>query len=267
MDAEDLVRSHYSDDDLEAVVIGALRSAGFDVDALRIEDLAGLDQLHAGSVLATEHVLDSLALTPGITLLDVGCGVGGPARLAADRHGSRVTGIDLTPDYVELARSLTDRLRLTSKATFDVGSATDLPYADGSFSRAMLIHVGMNIADKERLFTEVRRVLEPGGLFAVYDQMRVGDGELGYPLPWADDEAASFVETRQRYAESLASAGFRVEHDEDRTAGIFAGGPPSPGALSPGDLFGPAFEERVGNNIAAFMAGTLGAVLMVARAI
>lgn len=267
MDAEDLVRGHYSDDDLEAVVIGALRSAGFDVDALRIEDLAGLDQLHAGSVLATEYVLDSLALTPGITLLDVGCGVGGPARLAADRHGCRVTGIDLTPDYVALARSLTNRLRLTSQVTFDVGSATDLPYADGSFSRAMLNHVGMNIADKVLLFTEVRRVLEPGGLFAVYDQMRTGDGELIYPLPWAHGEAASFVDTRQRYAESLISAGFRVEHDEDRTAAIFAGGPPSPGALSPGDLFGPAFEERVGNNVAAFMAGTLGAVLMVACAI
>ena len=65
----------------------------------------------------------------------------------------------------------------------------------------------------------------------------------------------------------LVSAGFRVEHDEDRAAAIFAGGPPSPGALSAGDLFGPAFEERAGNNIAAFMAGTLGAVLMVARAI
>lgn len=267
MDAEDLVRGHYSDVDLEAVVIGALRSAGFDVDALRLEDLAGLDQLHAGSVLATEHVLDSLALTPGITLLDVGCGVGGPARLAADRHGCRVTGIDLTPDFVDLARSLTARLRLTSQVTFDVGSATDLPYADGSFSRAMLNHVGMNIADKALLFTEVRRVLEPGGLLAVYDQMRIGDGELAYPLPWADDEATSFVETRERYTELLVSAGFRVEHDEDRTAAIFAGGPPSPGALSPGDLFGAAFQERMGNNVAAFMAGTLVAVLVVACAI
>lgn len=267
MDVDDLVRGHYSDDDLEAVVIGALRSAGFDVDALRIEDLAGLDQLHAGFATATEHVLHSLALTPGITLLDVGCGVGGPARMAADRHGCHVTGIDLTPDLVNLARSLTDRLRLTSQVTFDVGSAIDLPYPDGSFSRAMLNHVGMNIADKALLFAEVRRVLEPGGLFAVYDQMRTGDGELVYPLPWADDEAASFVETRQHYTELLVSAGFRVDHDEDRTAAIFAGGPPSPGALSPRDLFGPAFEQQVGNNVAAFLTGTLSAVLMVACAI
>lgn len=267
MDAEDLVRRHYRGDNLEAVVMDALRAAGVDIAALRIEDLAGLDQLHAGFGPATEHLLDSLALTPGTTLLDVGCGVGGPARLAAARNGCRVTGIDLSSDFVDLAHSLTDRLGLTSQVTHDLGSGTDLPYAHGSFARAMLNHVGMNIADKARLFTEVRRVLQPGGLFAVYEQMRTGDKELTFPLPWADDEASSFVETRQRYAELLVGAGFRVERDEDRTAANAAGGPPAPGALSPGDLFGPGFGERLDNNIAAAMTGTLSAVLIVARAV
>jgi MPBQ/MSBQ methyltransferase len=264
---EDLVRGHYGGGDLEAVVMGALRGAGVDVDALRIENLAGLDQLHAGFGPATEHLLLSLALAPGITLLDVGCGVGGPARMAAARNGCRVTGIDLSPDFVDLARSLTERLGLTSQVSYDVGSATDLPYGEGSFARAMLNHVGMNIADKARVFGEVRRVLEPGGLFAVYEQMRTGDGELVYPLPWAEDETSSFVDTRQRYRELLETSGFTVEHDEDRTAANAAGGPPAPGALSPGDLFGPGFGERLGNNIAAAMAGTLSAVLMVARAV
>lgn len=267
MDAEDLVRRHYGGDDLEAVVLGALRAAGLDIDALRIEDLAGLDQLHAGFGPATEHLLDSLALTAGMALLDVGCGVGGPARMAAARHRCQVTGIDLSPDFVDLARSLTERLGLSSQVTYDVGSATDLPYPDGSFARAMLNHVGMNIADKARLFAEVRRVLEPGGLLAVYEQMRTGDDELVYPLPWADDEASSFVETRQRYAELLDGAGFSVKHDEDRTAANAAGGPPPAGALNPGDLFGAGFGERLGNNIAAAMAGTLSAVLMVAHAV
>ena len=92
----------------------------------------------------------------------------------------------------------------------------------------MLNHVGMNIADKAGLFAEVRRVLEAGGLFAVYEQMRTGDGDLLYPLPWADDKESSFVDTRQRYAQLLDNAGFSVEHDEDRTAANAAGGPPSP---------------------------------------
>jgi len=266
MNPDDLVRRHYSGEDLESVVLRALRTAGVDPDDLRVDQLAGLDQLHAGSGPATAHVLEHLDLSSGSTLLDVGCGVGGPARVAAARSGCRVTGIDLSPDFVELARSLTARVGLAERVTFDVGSGTDLPYADRSFTRAMLIHVGMNISDKAAMFEEVRRVLEPDGLFAVYEQMRVGDGALTYPLPWAQDETSSFVETRQRYSELLASAGFRVEHDEDRTAANAAGGLPAPGALSPADLFGPGFGERLGNNIAAAMSGTLAAILMVARA-
>ncbi len=274
MDAEDLVRRYYAGDDLESRVMAALAAAGLDLDHLGVDDLAGLDQLHAGFRQATEYVLDSLALAPGTTLLDVGCGVGGPARVAAALHGCRVTGIDLSADFVDLARSLTERLGLGSQVTFDIGSATELPYADASFARAMLNHVGMNIADKAAVFGEVRRVLEPGGRFAVYEQMFLragdgdgdGDGDLIYPLPWAEDASSSFVETRERYVELLTAAGFDVEHDEDRTAANAAGGPPPPGALTPGDLFGPGFGEAMGNNIVAAMTGTLGAVLMVARA-
>ena len=267
MDVADLVRDHYSGDDFEGVVLGALRRAGVDVDALRVEDLAGLDQLHAGFLPATEHLLDALDLSRATRLLDVGCGVGGPARLAAHRHGCRVTGIDLSPDFIDLARSLTARVGLTEQVTFDVGSATELPYDDGSFGRAMLIHVGMNIPDKASVFAEVRRVLEPGGLFAVYEQMRIGDGDVTFPMPWADDEAASFVERRERYAEMLAAAGFEVDHDEDRAAAVGALGPPEAGALTPADLFGPAFVERVGHNIEAMLAGALAPVLMVAHAV
>ncbi len=267
MDVADLVRDHYSGDDFEGAVLDALRRAGADVDALRVEDLAGLDQLHAGFLPATEHLLDALDLSRATRLLDVGCGVGGPARLAAHRHGCRVTGIDLSPDFIDLARSLTARVGLTEQVTFDVGSATELPYDDGSFGRAMLIHVGMNIPDKASVFAEVRRVLEPGGLFAVYEQMRIGDGDVTFPMPWADDEASSFVERRERYAEMLGAAGFEVDHDEDRAAAVGALGPPAAGALTPADLFGPAFVERVGNNVAAMLTGTLAPVLMVAHAV
>jgi MPBQ/MSBQ methyltransferase len=267
MDLEDLVRDHYSGTDFESVVLDALRAAGVDPDdGLQASDLAGLDQLHAGFAPATEHLLDTLALSPGMRLLDVGSGIGGPARMAAARNGCRVTGIDLSPDFVVLARSLTERVGLAAEVAFDLGSATDLPYADASFDRAMLNHVGMNIADKAGVFAEVRRVLETDGLFAVYEQMRIGDGDLTYPLPWADDESSSFVETRDRYVELLGAAGFTIEHEEDRTPANAAVGPRPPGPLTPGALFGPGFGERISNNIAAAMAGTLGAVLLVARA-
>lgn len=266
MDGEDLVRGHYSGEGLEPRVIGALVAAGVDVDSLTTDDLAGLDQLHAGFGPATEHLLDSLSLSPAMTLLDVGCGVGGPARMAAVRHGCLVTGLDLSRDFIELARSLTERVGLGGRVSFDTGSATDMPYPEGSFDRAMLNHVGMNIADKARVFAEVRRVLRPDGLFAVYEQMRTADGDLPYPLPWAETEESSFVEHQDRYAAMLEDAGFTIDHREDRTGANAAAGPPPPGALTPAVLFGPGFGERIGNNIAAAMAGTLSAVLMVARA-
>ncbi len=240
------------------------RDAGVDVDHLKVEDLSGLDQLHAGGVGSTEHLLDVLGVRADTRLLDVGAGIGGPARVAATRRGCRVTGIDLSPDFVNVARFITARVGLTDQATFDVGSATGMPYDDGAFDRAMMNHVGMNIEAKDRVFAEVRRVLEADALFAVYEQMRVRDGALTYPLPWADDESSSFVETRQRYAELLTAAGFRVEVDEDRTAA--AAGPPAPGALTPAPVFGAGFVERIGNNIAAAMAGLLAPVLIVARA-
>lgn len=266
MDHERLVREHYRRDDLEAVVLAALRRSAVDVDALRVEDLAGLDQLHAGSVAATEHVLGALDLAPGMAVLDVGSGVGGPARLAAARHGCRVTGIDLSPEFVDLARRLTARVGLSDAVSFDVGSASALPYGDGSFARVMLNHVGMNIADKAAVFAEVRRVVAPGGLFVLYEQMRIGDGDLTYPLPWADDERSSFVETKEVYVRLLSSTGFDVERDEDRAAALAAAGPPSPGALTPADLFGAGFTERMMNNVAATMSGILAPVLIAARA-
>jgi SAM-dependent methyltransferase len=264
MTTEQTVRDHYSGADLEARVLDALRDHGVDVDALRVEDLSGLDQLHAGGVASTEHLLDVLRVTADMRLLDVGSGIGGPARVAAARCGCAVTGIDLSPDFVDVARSITERVGLTDRVSFDVGSATEMPYDDGTFDRAMLNHVGMNIAAKDRVFAEARRVLAPEGRFAVYEQMRVGDGDLTYPLPWADDESSSFVEARERYAELLTAAGFAVEHDEDRTAA--AAGPPAPGALTPAPVFGEGFVERIGNNVAATMNGILAPILIVARA-
>lgn len=266
MDAEETARDHYRSDDLEARVVGALRGAGFDVDHLRVDDLTGVDQLHAGFVPATEYLLGALDLTSETRLLDVGAGIGGPARLAADRHGCRVTGIDLSPDFVDLARTLTERVGLADRVAYDVGSATAMPYDDASFSRAMINHVGMNIEAKDQVFAEVRRVLEPDGRFGVYEQMRVGDGDLMFPMPWAEDASSSFVETRERYVELLQAAGFTIERDEDRTAAVATAGPPPAGSLTPADLFGPGFAERIGNNIAATMAGMLSPILIVARA-
>lgn len=264
MDVRDLVSSHYGGADLAGRVLGALGEAGVELDRLRPEDLAAVDQLHAGGAPATAHLLEVLLPDPAVRLLDVGCGIGGGARMAA-AQGATVTGIDLTPELVEAARVLTERVGLADRVRFETTAGESLQLEDGSFDAAMMIHVGMNVPDKKAVFDEVRRVLRPGGAFAIFEQMRSGDGDLPYPLPWAEDERTSFVESPHAYGHQLTEAGFEVMDTIDRTSSV--GGLPPPGGLSPSVLFGPEFGRRIANNVAATQAGDLCAVLMVARAV
>jgi ubiquinone/menaquinone biosynthesis C-methylase UbiE len=263
MDVRELVTSHYSGTDLSEAILAALADAGGDVDNLGPADLFPVDQLHAGGAAATKQVLDRVGLDPGTRLLDVGCGIGGTSRMAA-MAGAEVTGIDLTPDFIEAARSLTERVGLSDRVTFVTTAGESAPFDDASFDAAVMVHVGMNVPRKTVVFSQVHRVLAPGARFAMFEQMRTSDGDLPYPLPWAEDERSSFVETSDEYVAHLEAAGFTVEEVEDRTASTL--GPPPAGPLSPVAVFGPVFAERVGHNVAATRAGLLGAVLIVARA-
>ena len=265
MDVRELVTAHYgAEDHVASVLLAAVAEAGVDVEHLSAEDLAPVDNLHAGGAPATAYLLDQLPIGQGARLLDVGCGIGGPARLAASR-GFRVTGVDLTPAFVVAATELTHRVGLDGRADFVCTAGQELPFGPGSFDGAMMIHVGMNIPDKEAVFAQVHRVLTPGAPFGVYEQMRTGAGDLPYPLPWADDERSSFVETVEEYAGHLEAAGFTVHSTEDRAPAIAAAGRP-PGGLSPEAVFGPAFVDRIANNMAATRQGLLGSIVLVARA-
>lgn len=268
MDVRELVQGHYRSGNLSDAILAALAEAGTDVDHLVPQDLFPVDQLHAGGAPAAGHVLDRLDVAAsdvgtGHRLLDVGCGIGGPSRLAATR-GIQVTGIDLTPEFVDAATHLTARVGLSERARFVTTPGESLPFDDASFDSAMMVHVGMNIPDKQAVFTEVHRALRPGALFAMFEQMRTGEGALPYPLPWAVDERSSFVEPAGSYTAYLEAAGFTVAKVEDRTGSTL--GPPPGGPLSPMAVFGPAFGQRIGNNVAATKAGLLGAILVIARA-
>ncbi len=263
MDVSDLVRRHYGRGNLEETVLAELAGAGVDTARLTVADLAAVDQLHAGFLPATHHLLDQLALSPQLRLLDVGSGIGGPARAAAAAYGCSVVGIDLSPDFVRAAQALTERVQLTGLVEFRVSAGERLDLADASFDRAMMVHVGMNIEDKAAVFAEVRRVLRPEGLFAVYDQMQTGVGQPTYPLPWAEDERSSFLTTPDAYADHLETAGFTVV-GTDRTP--MTAPPPGPPRLGPAAVFGPGFAERMGNNLAATAAGHVSPVLILARA-
>jgi SAM-dependent methyltransferase len=274
MTTEDEVARHYGQSELTRTVLEALRRAGKDPAALSTGDLAGVDEFHTGWGPLTIAFAETLGLAPGMTVLDVGSGVGGPARHFASVYGCDVTGIDLTPGFVELATELTQRTGLEARARFVVGSALAMPFEAERFDLATMMHVGMNIADKPALFAEVRRVLRPGGRFVIYDLMRTGEAVLPMPMPWAEAAERSFVETPAQYRALLEAAGFEVVGERDWSAFVLevagemrlrfeADGPPVVGLHL---LMGPTARERLGRVVACVEAGLLAPTELVARA-
>ena len=218
MSSEAKVSDHYTRGRLEETILQAVARMGLDPDRLNAIDLAPADEFHVGGLDATRELASQMDLAPGLHILDVGSGIGGPARYFAAEHQCRVTGVDLTEEFVQVARSLTRRTKLESSVDFVQASALDLKFDSGTFDRASMIHVGMNIADKAGVFREVRRVLKPGGRFAIFDFLRAGDGPMTYPVPWASSEETSFVVDQGSYREALQKAGFHVERERVRTA-------------------------------------------------
>jgi SAM-dependent methyltransferase len=214
MNTEQKVSEHYGKEGLEERILQALKRLG--KDSVAPSDLAAMDEFHVGGLAATRELAEQMELRPGLRMLDVGSGVGGPARYFAAEHGCHVTGVDLTDDFVRVAQNLTRMLKLEDLSEFRQASALELPLADGTFDRAYMIHVGMNIADKAGVFREVKRVLKPGGLFTIFDVMRKGEGTLRYPLPWALSEETSFVADVATYRRMLEDAGFRIEKERGR---------------------------------------------------
>ncbi|MET0884869.1 MAG: class I SAM-dependent methyltransferase [Mycetocola sp.] len=271
MDTETAVASHYRNPRLEQSILEALRSTGHDPEHLEPDDLLAVDQFHIGGVQAARDIALGAGIGPGSTVLDIGSGLGGPARLFAHHFGADVVGVDLTPEFVDTATSLTRRAGLTEKVAFVQGSALDLPFADEEFDVVTLLHVGMNIADKPAVFREASRVLKPGGVLAINDVMHIGDGEIVYPLPWATSAEISFPATPDEYTTALGEAGFTVATTRNlRSEGIeFAARGPShgepPPALGMHLVLGPEGRIGMGNLLAAMTAGTLAPVEMIAR--
>jgi ubiquinone/menaquinone biosynthesis C-methylase UbiE len=217
MSIEEAVSRHYAKSDLETIILDALRLSGSDPEALTPDDLAAIDEFHMGGRAATAELAQALALRPDMRLLDIGSGLGGAARYFARNAGCQVSGIDLTSDYVATATSLTRRVGLAGRVDFRVASALALPFEPASFDAATVIHVGMNVADKDRLCSEAARVLKPGSRFAIYDVMRTSTGDLAYPVAWAAGPETSFIEPPAAYRRALERAGFTSLEERDCT--------------------------------------------------
>jgi SAM-dependent methyltransferase len=215
---EQAVAQHYTTGALTERVRAALEASGIDPDAATVADLKAGDEFHTGGVLATDNLFAQLAPTHATRVLDVGCGIGGTSRYIVDRYDSTVTGIDLTPEFVETATALSDLVGHADKSSFHVGSALNMPVPDAGFDLAVMLHVGMNIEDKATLFTEISRALATGGTFALFDVMGGEVAEqLEFPLPWSTVADTSFVDAPEVYKDAAAAAGLELVTETDRT--------------------------------------------------
>lgn len=215
---EQAVAKHYTTGALTERVRAALEASGVDPDAATVADLKAGDEFHTGGVLATDNLFAQLSPTHATRVLDVGCGIGGTSRYIVDRFDSTVTGVDLTPEFVETATELSALVGHSGKSSFHVGSALDMPVPDAGFDLAVMLHVGMNIEDKAGLFAEVSRTLATGGTFALFDVMGGDTSEsLAFPLPWSTIPETSFVVAPDEYKLAAASAGLELVAETDRT--------------------------------------------------
>jgi ubiquinone/menaquinone biosynthesis C-methylase UbiE len=268
------VSQHYTHGGLTEAIRDGLASLGKAPGTVTVDDLAPVDEFHIGGRKASEDFLDQLGLGADQHVLDVGCGLGGAARFVANRYGSRVTGIDLTSEYVETGQALCKWVGLDQRVVLQQGSALAMPFADSSFDGAYMLHVGMNIEEKEKLAAEVARVLRPDSVFGIYDVMRTGLGELTYPVPWAATADLSAVAEPDWYKNALRRAGFAITAERNRrdfALAFFAdlrakmaatSGPPPLGLHV---LMGKATPEKVQNMIDNISKGCIAPVELIAR--
>lgn len=218
MPGPNAIDAHYGHAGLVDEVLAALAAGGRDVDALTLEDLAPIEEFHIGGREATTRLAELAGLTAGQRVLDVGAGIGGPARFLARDLGCRVTALDLTEAFCAVARELTRRTGLSDRVEVVHGDALELPFPDASFDVVWTQHAAMNIEDRERLYAGMRRVLRPGGTLALNDVVAGPAGEPYYPVPWASDASISFLRTADELRDVLERSGFRVRLWNDRSA-------------------------------------------------
>lgn len=244
---------------LVAAIRKALDSAGLDRAGLTPSALAPVDEFHIRGRAASLEIVAALGLSADSQVLDLGSGLGGPARTLAEVTGCTVTGIDLTPEFCEVATAISEWTGLSARTTFRVGDATATGLPDASVDAVLSVHAAMNIPDKAALYAEAFRLVRPGGRFVVYDVLQGEGGDVRYPVPWASDSTTSFLATPEDMRGLLSAAGFQVVSEVDSSAESLAwfqqvrariareGPPPVTFAAFLGDAFGQMATNQVAN--------------------
>lgn len=251
-DNEERVRRHYEvvadPDELVARIVATIDELEGPITS---ERLAGFDHFHVRGLAATIDLAAMLDISPNDEVLDAGSGLGGPSRYVAEAHECPVTGVDLAPTYVAIARLLADRAGLSRRIAYQVANLLSLPFEDARFDVAYTQHVVMNIANRAGAYREIRRVLKPGGRFGFYDVLAADEGaEPIYPAPWADNSETSTVLTEAQTRQAMEDAGLTIEVWNDVTAeAVTWFGQPRLPTQGPSlvTLLGPGFPEMAMN--------------------
>jgi ubiquinone/menaquinone biosynthesis C-methylase UbiE len=217
MSNDEQIIKNYGHGELLSSIEIALGKLNKTTNTVTIEDLGPVDEFHIGSRAATDHFVKQLGFSINDKVLDVGCGLGGAARYVASKFNCSVEGIDLTDEYVQTGNTLSSWVKLIDKVHLVQGSATSMPYQNEQFNGAYMLHVGMNIENKKKLFSEVGRTLKTGGIFGIYDIMRTQEGELTFPVPWASESSISKLANLQSYKELLKESGFEIVAESNRS--------------------------------------------------
>ena len=210
-DVDARIVKHYGFGGIMEKIEAGLKAAGKDVNSLTVDDLAPIDQFHTRGRDSTLEVVGLAKLKPSDLVLDVGCGLGGTARFLAEQYSCSVAGIDLTEEYISVGKRLTELVDLSNRVELRQGSALEIPYEDEWFDVVWTEHVQMNIADKNRFYSEIARVLKPGGPLLFHDIFRGSGDSPFYPTPWAEDESISALVTETEARSVMAQVGLEID--------------------------------------------------------
>lgn len=248
------IETQYHTPDLFEDILERLKDQNINLDKVSRSDISGVDEFHVRGAEVSREISREIGLD-NARVLDVGCGLGGPARMLAAEFNCKVTGVDISPEFIRTAHKLSELVGLRDNTAFIHADALELPFADGSFDVVWTQHVQMNIQDKGRFYSEIARVLTGSGILIYYDIFRKGTGDVNYPVPWANDASISFLGTPANMDTILRDLGFTAVNATDQTlqakqflTGLFdkikKNGPPK---LGLNVLMGSATTEKLGN--------------------
>lgn len=211
------IHGYYSPNDLYNKIIEGLNKLGTDLSEVTLDDLQPVDEFHIRGDTATKELIELSGFTPDMHILDVGCGIGGSTRRLAHETGCRVTGIDLSDEYIDAAERLTQLLNMQERVKFHAASALALPFDDNAFDGVWSLQMNMNVEDKLSWLRETCRVLKPGGRAVLYEVCGGKNTPPYFPVPWAQDSSMSFLVPPDPFRDVMTSAGFDIVVWSDKT--------------------------------------------------